>query len=150
MEAKRRVLAVASFGGHWTQLLRLRSMLDRFDTTYVSTDKDVRKGFAGNYFRVVDCARDKPWRFVLLGAQCVALLLWKRPHVVLTTGAAPGLAFVILGKILGARTVWIDSIANAEVMSLSGKLAKRWCDLWMTQWEDVAQDTGAKFEGQVL
>ena len=78
------------------------------------------------------------------------LLLRLRPDVVLTTGAAPGYFALCIGKWFGARVVWIDSIANAEEMSLSGQKAGRFADLWLTQWLHLAGDNGPKFFGSVL
>jgi len=56
-----------------------------------------------------------------------------------------------LGKLLGCRTVWLDSIANAEEISMSARLARRYADLWLTQWEDLSRKTpGLEYWGQVL
>ena len=44
----------------------------------------------------------------------LGLLLRHRPDVIVTTGAAPGYFALRFGKLLGARTIWIDSMANAE------------------------------------
>jgi UDP-N-acetylglucosamine:LPS N-acetylglucosamine transferase len=62
------------------------------------------------------------------------LIIRIRPHFVVSTGAAPGLAALQIGKLIGARTVWIDSLANSEELSLAGVMAKRFADLWLTQW----------------
>nr|WP_183627691.1 UDP-N-acetylglucosamine--LPS N-acetylglucosamine transferase [Novosphingobium sediminicola] len=61
-----------------------------------------------------------------------------QPDVVITTGAAPGVIALLVGKILGATTIWTDSIANSEELSLSGKIAKCFADLRLTQWEHLA------------
>ncbi len=45
-----------------------------------------------------------------MAAKLVWLLLKERPDIVITTGAAPGYFCLRLGKLLGARTIWIDSI----------------------------------------
>lgn len=77
--------------------------------------------------------------FILLILQMLWLVLKFRPDVVITTGAAPGLVALQIGKLFGARTVWIDSLANAEKISLSGKLAERYADLWLTQWPHLVE-----------
>lgn len=73
-----------------------------------------------------------------------------RPDVVVTTGAAPGFAALLFGKMIGAKTIWIDSIANSEEMSSSGKHAGRIADLWLTQWEHLVTPQGPQFMGSVL
>jgi UDP-N-acetylglucosamine:LPS N-acetylglucosamine transferase len=88
---------------------------------------------------------------IVASAFQIALLLFRfRPHVVVTTGALPGLIAIALAKRLGARTIWIDSIANAEEMSLAGQHARKHADLWLTQWPQVAADSGATFHGALL
>ena len=72
------------------------------------------------------------------------------PDIVITTGAAPGYFGVRIGKWLGARVVWIDSVANAEELSMSGQKAGAFSDLWLTQWPHLAGDGGPKYIGNVL
>lgn len=73
-----------------------------------------------------------------------------RPDVVVSTGAAPGLLCLLWGRVCGARTIWIDSIANSEQLSLSGKLARKFCHLTLTQWEHLAADGSPSYRGSVL
>ena len=88
---------------------------------------------------------------MLRTAFCVFWLLIKvKPNVVISTGAAPGYFAIMFGKWIGARTIWIDSIANAEELSMSGRLAKKHADLWLTQWSHLATDKGPFFRGSVL
>ena len=51
---------------------------------------------------------------------------------------------------LGARTLFLDSIANAEELSLSANLARRHCDLVLTQWPHLAEGDGPGYRGSVL
>ena len=53
---------------------------------------------------------------------------------------------------LGARTVWLDSIANVEKMRLSGRQAGWVAGLWQTQWSDLAKKStqGVKYAGAVV
>ena len=78
------------------------------------------------------------------------LVIRERPDVVVTTGAAPGYFALRFGKWIGAKTIWIDSIANLERMSLSGERVRRYADLWLTQWAHLAKSDGPVFLGAVL
>jgi hypothetical protein len=73
-----------------------------------------------------------------------------RPDVVVSTGAAPGYFGVRFGKWLGARVIWVDSIANAEELSMSGAKAGAFVDIWLTQWPHLAKENGPKHFGNVL
>ena len=53
--------------------------------------------------------------------------------------------------LFGIKTIWIDSIANCERMSSSGKQARRFADQWLTQWPDLAGGPqGPDYWGAVL
>ena len=146
-----RILAVASGGGHWVQLLRLRPALAEHDVTYVSVDKRYRSDISPAQFHVVNDATRKDW--IALGL-LVVRLLWilvrVRPDTILTTGAAPDYFAVRLGRLLGVRTIWIDSIANVEQLSLSGQQVGPYADLWLTQWSHLTGVGGPHFAGAVL
>ncbi|PWJ12881.1 UDP-N-acetylglucosamine--LPS N-acetylglucosamine transferase [Jannaschia seohaensis] len=148
---RRRVLAVASAGGHWMQLMMLRPAWARHEVTWITTLEGLAEQAGLAPARLVpDCNRDTPLR--ALG--CGALLLWHvlrlRPHAVVTTGALPGVLALAAGRLVGARTIWIDSVANAQEMSASGRLAARVATHRLSQWPEVARAEGAEYAGSVL
>lgn len=146
-----KILAVASKGGHWIQLLRLRSAFEGHTCTYVSTMQGYARDVAPNRFFVVrDATRWSKTGLAVLALQMLWVVIRVRPDVVISTGAAPGYFAILFGKLLGARTVWIDSVANVEELSLSGRQAGRFADLWLTQWKHLAQPSGPTYLGSVL
>ena len=150
-DGRSRILAVASGGGHWVQLLRLRPALAEHDVTYVSVDKRYRSDISPAQFRVVNDATRQDWvALAFLACRLLWILARVRPDTIVTTGAAPGYLAVRLGKLLGMRTIWIDSIANVEQLSLSGRQVGPYADLWLTQWSHLAGVSGPNFAGAVL
>ena len=55
----KRILAVASSGGHWVQLTRLRPAFEGHDVAYVTTNPGHRSGCGAARFYAV---RDGNWR----------------------------------------------------------------------------------------
>jgi UDP-N-acetylglucosamine:LPS N-acetylglucosamine transferase len=150
-EQRKRILAVASGGGHWVQLLRLRPALAGDHVVWVTVDRAYRTDVGAAEFRVVnDATRWNRFGLLRLFLRLAWIMIRQRPDVVITTGAAPGYFAMVLGRLLGARTVWIDSLANADRLSLSGQRASRWADLWLTQWPHLVSERGPQFEGAVL
>jgi hypothetical protein len=98
----------------------------------------------------MDVTRWNKIRWIICALKIVWILLRHRPHVVLSTGALPGYLAIRLGKMLGARTVWIDSIANVDELSMSGQRIGRHADMWLTQWAHLARPDGPRFRGAVL
>lgn len=101
-------------------------------------------------YLITDCNRDKIFATMKCAIDIFRVIRKERPHVIISTGAAPGILALAIGKILGAQTIWLDSVANSERLSLSGKFAGKIADLWLTQWRHLATDNGPKYYGSVL
>ena len=149
------VLVISSTGGHWVQLMRLKSLFLRLDNvTYCSTEATYDINLYSHiekYRYIPDCNRGNIFQIMHTFIKALLLLFRLKPKIVISTGALPGLIVVILAKtIFKSKTIWIDSIANAEEMSLSGQLAKRFSGLWLTQWKHIEAEEGPRFLGSVI
>ena len=150
-EKKTRILAVSSGGGHWIQLLRLRPAFAGTDVTFASVGHSRAADVAPAPYRAIpDANRAHKIKLLWLLLKLALLVARVRPDVVISTGAAPGYFAVRIGRMMGARTLFLDSIANAEELSLSANLAKRHCDLVLTQWPHLADQDGPGYRGSVL
>ena len=146
----KKILAVASGGGHWVQLRRLSPAFSDAKVFWLTTQQDYANEVTGKLFVVQDANMWNKLALAKMFLQVAWVLLRTRPDFVVTTGAAPGFAAIVFGRLLGARTVWIDSIANSEVLSISGAQAGRWAHVWLTQWKHLAKANGPHFWGAVL
>ncbi|MDB5525901.1 MAG: glucuronosyltransferase [Rhizobium sp.] len=146
-----KVLAVASGGGHWEEMMLIKDGFRNAEVIYANTFEGLaeKSGVAPAYV-IADCNRKTLWANVACARDIWRILRSERPDVVVSTGAAPGLIALALAKPMGARTIWIDSIANSEELSMSGRLAGRFCDLWLTQWRHLGSPGGPKYWGSVL
>lgn len=144
------ILAIASCGGHWIQLLRLMPLLKDYSTTFISTKVNLGCTVDGyRVYTVPDANKNDKINLFKCTIAIVWFVLLVRPRVIITTGAAPGLIGIFVGKIFGAKTIWIDSIANVEKLSLSGNLALKFADRVYTQWAHLATSK-VIFNGSVL
>lgn len=136
---QQRILAVASSGGHWVQLRRLAPAFEGHDVAYLTTDPGHRSEVGSARFHVVnDANRWNKLAVLRCALKVLRVVLRERPTVVVSTGAAPGYLAIRCGRLLGARTVWIDSVANVEELSMSGRMASVTADLCLTQWKHLA------------
>ena len=150
-DRKKRVLAISSGGGHWVQLLRLRPAFDDQDVAYVTVHRDYASDVPGcRFFVINDATRWNKVGLLRMAIRLLIIFLRFRPHVVVSTGAACGYFALRFAKLMGARTIWLDSIANVEELSMTGRLVRPYADLWLTQWPELAQPNGPKFKGAVL
>lgn len=146
-----KVLAISSGGGHWVQLLRLRPAFEGCDVIYATVREGYREDVGEAEFRLIPDSNRSTKLALVHSAVSILRLLWReKPDVVITTGAAPGYFGVRIGKWLGARVIWVDSVANAEELSMSGRKSGGFVDLWLTQWPHLAREEGPRFFGSVL
>lgn len=151
MTKRKKILAIASGGGHWVQLLRIRPAFANCEVTYASVRPGYAEDIPGEKFVTVpDATRWDRLKLLWMVLKVAWLVIGFRPDVVISTGAAPGYFAIRFGRLIGARTIWVDSIANVESVSLSGKKIGRYAHLWLTQWPHLTRDDGPYFKGSVL
>ncbi|MCC6795758.1 MAG: UDP-N-acetylglucosamine--LPS N-acetylglucosamine transferase [Candidatus Hydrogenedentes bacterium] len=150
-QRKKKFLAVSSGGGHWVQMLRIAHVFRGQDVTFVTVDKMYASDVPGmRLYAVADATEWNKLKLIVQAFQLLVILIRERPDFVVSTGAAPGFFAIRLGKLLGAHTVWIDSIANVERLSKAGQKVELYADLWLTQWPHLELDSGPYYRGAVL
>lgn len=148
---QKRVLAVASGGGHWVQLLRLRPAFAGACVHYATVDASAAALVAPAPVHLFpDANKDAPLRLILTALRLAVIVLRVRPDVVISTGAAGGYLAIRIARLLGARTMFIDSIANAQELSVSARLSRGVAHRVLSQWPNVARNTGTEFRGAVI
>jgi UDP-N-acetylglucosamine:LPS N-acetylglucosamine transferase len=148
-----KICLAASAGGHITQLLKLADSWSRYETFCVTTTHVMQDKLSkfGEVYVVGECNREHPVRVIAVLIRCIRIIFRQRPDVVLSTGAAAGCMLCFLGKMLGAKVVWIDSITNVERLSLSGRMVRYIADLFLVQWPELAgRYKNVEFVGTVI
>ena len=87
----RGVLAIASGGGHWVQLMRLRPVFEGLPVAWITTHAEYRSDVVGTVHVVQDANLWNKAALLKMFLQVAWIVLRERPKVVVTTGAAPGL-----------------------------------------------------------
>ena len=145
-----RVLAIASAGGHWVQLLRMRSAWGGCDVAYATSEPDYEDQLVSDselpvtnppsFYVFPEGTRWDKRRLIFQMMRILLLVLRERPDVVVSTGASAGYFAFRFAKALGSRTVWVDSVANVDELSLAGKKVCPYADLWLTQWSHLTHE----------
>ena len=151
--SKMKICLTASAGGHLTQLLKLSESWQGYKTFCVTTSEVYRERLQeyGKAYTVGECNREHPLRFILVLIRCIKVMSRERPDVVISTGAAVGCILCFLGKLSGAKIVWLDSITNVERISLSGKMVRYIADLCLVQWPELAEQySNVEYVGTVI
>jgi UDP-N-acetylglucosamine:LPS N-acetylglucosamine transferase len=138
---KLRICLAASAGGHLSQLLKITEDRHSYDIFCITTTDVIRTKLQklDKVYVVGESNRQHPIRTAKVLFKCLKVVLQQRPDVVISTGASVGCITCYIGKLLGAKVVWIDSIANVERVSLSGRMVRYIADLFLVQWPKLAE-----------
>lgn len=147
------ICLAASAGGHLSQLLKLEESWKGYETFSITTTEVVGEKLwkYGKFYVVGECNHEHLFQVVLVLTRCMKVILRERPNVVISTGAAVGCMVCFLGKLLGAKVVWIDSITNVERISLSGRMVRYIADLFLVQWPELTKKySNVEYVGTVI
>lgn len=152
-----KILMVASFGGHFIQLRRLykqmlnEELCENVEIIFAVTEENVKvDGRQVLFFTDVHRGSGIQKIFGAI-AKSYNILKKSNPDVVISTGALPGLIMCFAAKLLFKKVIWLDSMANYQKLSFSGRLARLFCDVCLTQWEHLAEnDKRVSYWGKVL
>lgn len=149
--SSRKLLAVASNGGHLVQLMRLAPSFEGCDVVLVSTSPDMPRDMRlARYYCVEDSNFQQKARLLVTAWQVGRIVLRERPDTVISTGAAPGLLAMCWARLMRRKLIWIDSIANTDRLSLAGRAARYLTPLCFSQWPHVSDSEGVGYIGSVI
>jgi len=136
-----KICLAASAGGHLTQLRKIKDCTDGQEIFYVVSTEVVRDSLEkeGRVYVVGECNRQRPWDVIQVLGRCWKAMRTEKPDVVLSTGAAAGCLCCWIGKLMGSKVIWMDSITNVERVSLSGRLVRRIADVFLVQWPELTE-----------
>lgn len=147
------ILAVASSGGHWHQMQQVKPAFEGASVIFASTSVGASEKDDANFhadIQLSDYNQNELGKVFLGFFHALKVIAKLRPDVVISTGAAPGLVCLFIGRIFGAKTIWLDSIANSEQLSLSGRLAQKFSHVVLTQWKHLSVPGKVQFWGSVI
>ena len=151
---KMKLALVCSHGGHLTQMMMLRNVFEEYDH-FVVTHPCARTETLSsrkNVYLLPNVIGVKVWPLTLVLFRSLWILLKERPDIIISTGATLAVPFCWLGKLLGARAVYIESWCRTHSRTVTGRLVYPVVDLFLVQWPTMVGKYGPKacYEGSVV
>jgi UDP-N-acetylglucosamine:LPS N-acetylglucosamine transferase len=142
---------ICSDGGHMTSMLQLSDAYegkDVFMITYRSRRKPTRIQRV-YYLRTIGV---NPIYLIFGGLRTLSILIKERPSILLSTGAEIALPAMVIGRILGCKTVFLESISRSQDLSGTGRILMGMVDKFLIQWPELAQKytSRAEYRGRLL
>lgn len=136
---KLKICLVGSSGGHLTHLYMLESFWKDKERFWVTFDKADAKSLLADE-RVISCYY--PTNRSLKALLINTALAWKtirkeRPDVIISSGAAVAVPFFYIGKLFGARLIYIEVYDRIDKSTMTGKMVYPITDKFIVQWEEM-------------
>lgn len=156
---KKRVMFISSTGGHFNELMQLAPMFEKYDYHIITEKDESTKGFKEKYGKRISYMRYSTrshfisYIFKYLGDcfQTVYYYFKYRPQYIITTGTHNAGPMCIIGKIFGSKIIYIETFANRNTKTITGKLVYKFADLFIVQWEDMLKlYPNAKYSGPIF
>jgi UDP-N-acetylglucosamine:LPS N-acetylglucosamine transferase len=144
---------IASSGGHLYQLHSLREFWgdkERFWISFPTEDAKYLLSSEKVYWAYYPTNRNFK-NLVKNLLLALKILRQERPHALMSTGAGVCVPFIIAGRFLGIKTLYLESITRNEELSLSARLVYPFVDKLLVQWPDLAKKyKKAEFRGRII
>lgn len=135
-----KICFAASSGGHFEEILRLGALKDGRDCFLFTEKSDfLTSEFCDKVYYVNQINRKEflfIFKFIILIAESLKVLLREKPDCVITTGALAAVPISVLAKWMGKKLIYIESFARVDTSSMSGKILYPIADLFIVQWEN--------------
>ena len=134
-----KIALVGSSGGHLTHMYLLKKFWENEDRFWVTFDKTDAKSilkeerFYPCYYPTNRNVKNTIKNTIL----AFKILRKEKPDLIISSGAAVAVPFFWLGKLFGAKTVYIEIFDRIDKTTLTGKLVYPVTDKFIVQWEEL-------------
>lgn len=137
---KLKICLVSSAGGHLKQLWTVANSIhyEKYLVTYRAPHLNSTTKVLKTYF--VTHSKRNPVLLFFNALESLKILLKEKPDLIISTGADVAVATCLLGKLLGAKLIFIESGGQVYTPSLSGRIVYPFADLFIVQWKPALQN----------
>lgn len=133
-----KICLVGSSGGHLTHLMLLKEWWKDQDRFWVTFEKEDSKSILEEekkYWCYFPTNRNIK-NLIKNTFLAIKILIKEKPDLIVSSGAAPAIPFFYLGRLLGAKTIYIEVYDRIDKPTLTGKLVYPISNLFILQWEE--------------
>lgn len=151
----KKVLFISSTGGHLSEMLQLKDMFNRYDyhiiTEKTKSNLSLKDKYPNKVNYLIYGTKDHPltYPFKLL-ANCFKSLYFYfkiHPDYIITTGAHTAGPMCLIGKIFGSKVIYIETFANINTKTITGRLLYPFADMFIVQWHSMKKNYKDSIEG---
>lgn len=141
----KKVLFISSTGGHLSEMLQLKDMFNRYDykiiTEKTKSNLKLKKYYGNRISYLVYGTKDHklsyPFKLLYNCFKSLYFYLKIHPDYIITTGAHTAGPMCLIAKIFGSRVIYIETFANINTKTITGKLLYPVSDKFIVQWDSM-------------
>ena len=141
----KKVLFISSTGGHLSEMLQLKDMFNRYDykiiTEKTKSNLKLKKYYGNRINYLVYGTKDHmlsyPFKLLCNCFKSLYFYLKIHPDYVITTGAHTAGPMCLIAKLFGSRVIYIETFANINTKTITGKLLYPVSDKFIVQWDSM-------------
>lgn len=137
-----KICFVASSGGHLDELLMLKPLMDKYDS-YIVTEKTEYLVLPQENVYYVQQINRKEKAFMLNFIRqfniSLKIFIKEKPDIVISTGALASVSTCIICKLFRKKLIFIESFADINAPTLTGKIVHGFSDLFIVQWHSLSK-----------
>jgi UDP-N-acetylglucosamine:LPS N-acetylglucosamine transferase len=132
------ICIIASAGGHLTEAMKATALLKDSPRFYVTFSlPHIAQSLPGEEYYFIEDPHVSPVKYLRNFFQALRIFRRKRPKVIITTGAGIAVPMCVIGKIAGAKIVFIETGARITSPSRTARLLYPIADVFIVQWEPL-------------
>lgn len=138
-DEKMKICLVGSSGGHLTHLYMLKDFWKDKNRFWVTFDKVDANSILKNE-KKYNCyyPTNRNIKNLIKNTFLAIKILYKeRPNLIISSGAAVAVPFFYIGKLLGAKLVYIEVFDRIDKSTMTGKMVYPITDKFIVQWEEM-------------
>lgn len=133
-----KICLVGSSGGHLAHLYMLKPFWENKERFWVTFDKEDARSILENE-KMYPCYF--PTNRNIKNLIRNTIVAWKvlrkeKPDLIISSGAAVAVPFFYLGKLFGAKLIYIEVFDRIDKLTISGKMVYPIADKFIVQWEE--------------
>ncbi|MEF3874029.1 PssD/Cps14F family polysaccharide biosynthesis glycosyltransferase [Lacticaseibacillus rhamnosus] len=149
----KKVLFVSSSGGHLTHLLKIAPVFSDWNRKWVTFNKeDAISSLNGEKLVFAHFPTNRNIGNLIKNLfLAVKVIRTYKPDLIISSGAGVAAPFFYVGKVFGARLIYIEVFDRAHAATLTGRLVHPIADEFIVQWPSMtsvykdAKDFGSIF-----
>lgn len=160
-----KICLTCAAGGHLNQLMNIMDAFKEHDLFFITNKSETTldlEDLAKTYYisdspkpLEIGTIQFNYLTFALytmyIALPCLRMLLKEKPDTIVSSGGSASLCLCYLGKLMGSKIIYLESLTRVNDLSTTGKLVYIISDLFLVQWEYLIKKyPKAKYWGKVI